>query len=272
MLGKCALCGKDTEMTFEHIPPRSCFNSKPVKSVSGDVFIESMSASDRDPWDTSGLTYKNQQMGMGEFSLCSDCNSKTGKWYGSEYAKFAHTMHRLLIENKPENNTSIVFEIFEAYPLRIVKQMLSMICSINQDFYGDDRIRRLAEFVLQKDAVGLNKKKYKIFIYLINNNTLVKQCSMSWLIKGISNNERPIVDVVSELFAYPLGIVVCFDPREDFNHAGADITDFCNVDYMHKDNITLDIPILESNIVFPCDYRSKEELIECVNGLSSEDN
>jgi SNF2 family DNA or RNA helicase len=33
--GKCALCGKECELTFEHIPPRAAFNSTPARPVSG---------------------------------------------------------------------------------------------------------------------------------------------------------------------------------------------------------------------------------------------
>lgn len=38
--GKCALCRKECELTFEHIPPRTAFNSTPVKPVSGDKIIK----------------------------------------------------------------------------------------------------------------------------------------------------------------------------------------------------------------------------------------
>ena len=34
--GKCALCGKECELTFEHIPPRRAFNSTPARPVSGE--------------------------------------------------------------------------------------------------------------------------------------------------------------------------------------------------------------------------------------------
>ena len=84
--GKCAICGRDEQLTFEHIPPSSAFNSKPVKPVSGvDLLIEvGSNNSMRMPWETDHLPYTNLQRGMGKHSLCSDCNNKTGKWYGNE--------------------------------------------------------------------------------------------------------------------------------------------------------------------------------------------
>ena len=261
MIGRCALCGEEKEMTFEHIPPKRCFNSHPVKPVSGDVLVNAMTSSKHKPWETKGLKYENMQRGFGRWTLCADCNSKTGTWYGEEYAKFTHSIHVLLKEQNLETNSWIEFEIFDAYPLRFMKQMISMICSINRELYFDERIRNLANFVIDKDAVGLDKQEYKIFMYLIQNS-LVKQCPMTWLIKGITNNEKPIIDVVTELFAYPIGVVVCFSPRDDFEHFGVDITKLCDIGYMQQCNIKMRIPILESNIFIPCDYRSKEELIK----------
>lgn len=49
--GKCALCRK---------------NSTPIKSVSGDKIMKD---NERLLWEILGLFYKNQQQGMGQYSL-----------------------------------------------------------------------------------------------------------------------------------------------------------------------------------------------------------
>ena len=265
MVDICALCGRETEMTFEHIPPKSCFNSTPFKPVSGETMIKAMSDNKRNPWETNGLPYENQQRGFGKWSLCSDCYSKTGSWYGEDYAKFSRSLHSLLEKNDVETNGYIDFEIFDVYPLRIVKQMLSMICSINQQFFDDERIKTIADFVLDNEAKVLNNQNYRIFFYLISNKTFTKVCPMSWLIKGTNNTEEFTIDIASEIYAYPIGIVVYFNPREGFNHCGVDITELCEAGYDQKANMRINVPILESNILFPCDYRSREEITSCMN-------
>ena len=88
--GTCALCGAETQLTFEHIPPRCAFNNHPAKSYSGDELIKTIAGEKRKPWDLSGLKYSNDQKGFGMYSLCSKCNSYTGKYYGNEYKKFAY--------------------------------------------------------------------------------------------------------------------------------------------------------------------------------------
>ena len=63
--GKCALCGKLKELTFEHIPPNKAFNFTPAKPISGDSLLKAATDNNRLPWDHSGLKYLNQQQGMG---------------------------------------------------------------------------------------------------------------------------------------------------------------------------------------------------------------
>ena len=66
-IGKCALCGKEDKMSFEHIPPRAAFNSSHAKPVTIGTILK---GEKRYPWDIEGLKYVDQQGGMGVFSLC----------------------------------------------------------------------------------------------------------------------------------------------------------------------------------------------------------
>lgn len=256
-------------MTFEHIPPRRCFNSYPVKPVSGEKLIRSMAAGRRKPWDTSGLEYKNLQRGMGKWSLCSACNSNTGTWYGHDYAKFVHCINNLLIENKIDAVGNIRFSILDIYPLRIIKQMLSMICSINQELRDDERIARLAEFVLDKHKVGLDAKGYRVFLY-IARNYLAKYCPLTVLLKKADPPEYFSIDVVSEIFVYPIGVLVCFSPNIGFSHYGADITSFCDIEYDQKCEAQFSIPVLETYNVLPLDYRNQKELNQAARDAEKE--
>lgn len=258
MIGRCALCGEEKELSFEHIPPESCFNNLPVKSVSGSIILQSISNDKRKPWELSGLKYQNMQRGMGKWSLCTDCNSKTGRWYGKDYSKFAHSLNNLLIENNVDAVGRISIKAFDAYPLRIIKQMLSMICSINSKMFDDIRIKTLAEFVLSKNMTGLNKSEYRVYFF-IARNYIAKLCPLTTLTRNVVEPTNFATDVISEIFVYPIGIVVCFNPRPDFSHFGADITEFCDIGYYEMCQLELTVPVLESYNVLPCDYRSMEE-------------
>lgn len=252
--GKCALCRKECELTFEHIPPRTAFNSTPVKPVSGDKIIKD---DERMPWETSGLPYINQQQGMGRYSLCKECNNNTGAWYGNDYNLISHVMHHILSETIPENINGI--GIRKVYPLRFIKQVISMFCSINN--FQDERMDDLRDFVLNKTAIGLAKTKYKICMYF-TTSPLMKYAPLSVVIKMDNGTWKSMA--VSEITAYPLGFILYFNPTDNWEYDGIDITYYA--DYSYDDLADIEIPlcIKEMNDLLPTFYRSKEEIQKCV--------
>lgn len=52
-IGVCRLCGRNKELTFEHVPPASAFNNEKVKMIPGDEVIKQISNSNIEPWDLS---------------------------------------------------------------------------------------------------------------------------------------------------------------------------------------------------------------------------
>lgn len=251
--GKCALCRKEEELTFEHIPPRAAFNSSPAKPVSGDEIL----GRDTVPWDLDGLHYYNQQKGMGKYSLCKSCNNNTGAWYAQDYIKFAQLIdHYFKLNNVEEHDTIIVKNI---HPLRLIKQIISMFCSINT--FEDERINPLREFVLNKNMKDLDKSKYRICCYFTKSH-LIKYAPLTVIIEKCEGGFQ--YTTLSEITAYPLGFILYFNPKESSNFQGIDITNFSNYDYDDIKCLAFPKCIEEVNNIFPCDYRSKEEIIDCI--------
>lgn len=258
-IGKCALCGKECELTFEHIPPRAAFNSSPARPVSGEQLIDDLKANGdhRMPWDTEGLKYQNQQQGMGLYSLCPTCNNNTGSWYAADYITFACTAHAAIRNYADSELESIGFR--DVYPLRVIKQILSMFCSINPpEMSSMEDIRR---FVLDKQAVGLDKSKYKICMYFTKSSMtryagkVVELCMKDKSVESMA---------MSEITAYPFGFILYFDPKNDWEYEGMDITVFADYAYDYNGSVGFPWKIKEVNSFFPEDYRTKDEIRECV--------
>jgi hypothetical protein len=78
---RCRLCGETRPLTKEHIPPAAAFNRA--------------RATERDPWDREARGNdelpegRTQSEGIWGYTLCADCNSRTGSWYGTEYQQWA---------------------------------------------------------------------------------------------------------------------------------------------------------------------------------------
>lgn len=250
IFGKCALCGKYAKLTFEHIPPKKALNSQPSRIITGDKLL----GDDRLPWDTEGLKYINQQQGVGKYSLCKDCNNNTGTWYGNAYSIISYIVHSIIYKKEKGN----VLKLSKFSPLKFIKQVISMFCSINNNL--DDLMQPLREFVLDKNKIGIDKSKYKLCMYFLKNN-YTKLCP--YTVKMTSNKQGKLESIaMSEIASYPLGFVLYFNPTDTWDYAGVDITGCADFKYDDLTNAEIPFQLVEINDVFPEFFRTKEEIIK----------
>lgn len=133
--GICCICGQDTELTFEHIPPRAAFNHFSLKLYDFWGYLLS-----------NRTRYKQLQKGAGMYSLCESCNNLTGEWYGAAYAEFAAQGMRYY-KNKAQGLLSVSYTI---YPLRVLKQVVSCFASANGPFWCQEH-PSIREFLLNPE-------------------------------------------------------------------------------------------------------------------------
>ena len=243
--GKCALCGKEGKLTFEHIPPRAAFNSEPVRPVTLQAILE---GPDREPWDISGLKYINQQQGMGVHSLCASCNNITGAWYGDAYRELAYRAMALVETQIDPSYQSVEFK--NVYPLRFIKQILSLFCSVNPGAKIDD----LRELVLNRDQYGIDKTQYKLCMYFTRSKT-----KRYFGFTGMSMLTGETL-LFSEITAAPFGFLLYLDPPADYAFPGFDITPLADSKNDDLCNIKMPLTFLEVNNWLPHDYRTKDEI------------
>lgn len=250
--GICKLCGQQKQLTFEHVPPERAFNSVAIKAFSPKITIDMMTgAGGRKPWDFSGLSGKVNQRGSGGFFLCSDCNSKTGSWYISEYIRLANIFHDIIETNKLKPGISCSFQLIDLYPLRILKAIMTMYCDINNGCMGDDQLR---EFLLDKESCEFDGEKYKVYLYMASPG--MRRISG---ISAISYNRIGFV-MTSEIGCYPIGTVLFINKPDTFTPNGLLINSFAEYKYNDKCNIdVVGIPYFEINSLLPLDYRSKDK-------------
>jgi len=244
-------CGRTTKMTYEHIPPRSSGNASPAKPITMKSFLESKK---QYPWD-KGIKYKNQQAGIGVYSLCKDCNNRTGEWYGAEYAGWVARAKNMLITNDINDYGHVRFE--EVYPQRFLKQVLSMFCSINPQ--AD--IADLRAYVLDKEATKIDRSKYRVMMFFTKSQT-----RRMYGFTALAKSPEKCV-LFSEIVAYPFGFALFIDPEDETEGDWFDITPLANCTYSQQCNVLLPLMLQEVNGFFIGDYRSMEEI---VNEVESE--
>lgn len=247
--GICHICGKNTDLTFEHIPPNKAYNDHIVKMYNGEDFL----GNGKKPWDFENTKYKYSQRGSGLYSLCKNCNNITGKWYANEYIKISNSILEYILNNGSEKATGYEFKIKNFYPLRFFKQVFSMFASTFSEQFISQNIE-LKKFLLDKDYNILDTNKYRISIYIL------KTTKNAWTgINILGDSNKNTIRKVANLDLFPLGFEFEINPMEESDNV--DISQFAN-NYKYDDKIDLKIvlPVRERNSIFPCDYRTKEEL------------
>lgn len=239
--GVCHICGINGKLSFEHVPPRSAFNKRPIVRRSGEELINS------DLDDTNG---EIRQRGAGDYTLCPKCNNLTGKWYGSAFVDFVYQGMNILRYTKGEPSIYYTFHIF---PLRIIKQVVSMFFSANGPKFRDAN-PELVKFVLDKYSYGLDRK-YRIYAYY-NLGARSRQIGLS----SSANLKTGVINVMSEIAYPPIGYMMTLNspPPDD---RLLDITFMSRYKYNDWKSIPLRLPILPVYTYIPGDYRDRDTVL-----------
>ena len=221
--GICRICGNYGKLTFEHVPPQSAFNSKPV------LFQKSVHIHDKNSYLYGKKIRSNQ--GAGGYYLCKSCNNLTGSYYGDSYKKFAYK-GMMALTNRVWASRVITFE-YAIQPLNVLKQILSMFMAIDT---SDQllHLEGLSSFLLNKDSQTF-PKNLRVFIY----HTSTKQVRNGW---GMARTSKGY-HYLGEITYPPFGLVYSLDSeptRDDF----FEITDFKNYKFNQTVQGRLSIPFL----------------------------
>lgn len=286
--GICHICGSREKLTFEHVPPKSAFNNFPTKRYS---YLDQLEKNKK-PWEFDGVHHTINQRGNGYYSLCRSCNNSIGQLYGNAYKEFSLGVASLIGNNKDFEYISI--KAPSVSPIAIMKQVLSMFCSINEPNLSAHVISFLRGAIsLSRDSLNINSEPIMTTIMNVDNDLkefiLNPTCQLfdpkryrlcMYIASGAVNRYVPLaaevthnVDMsslslkplVSEIATYPLGFILylLLGDEKDNDYKGIDITTFANCEYGVNYDLEITIPKYECNTVFPADFRTKLEVEDC---------
>ena len=239
--GTCHICGEYGLLSFEHIPPRSAFNNRPVISLSFDRAIS------LGPDDI--VKGPKQQKGMGGYTLCERCNNLTGHWYGSQFVDWCYQGMEIL--QRSGGRPTLIYLNY-VFPLRILKQVVTMFFSVNTDAFHT-RNPELVRFVLNKEARFL-PPQYRFFVYY---NVEGRQRTIG--ASALANMETGNVSLLSEITFPPFGYVMTIDSSPPDKRL-VEITHFAQYAYEDFAVFSQKLPVLPTHVGFPGDYRTKEDI------------
>ena len=150
-------------------------------------------------------------------------------------------------------------------PLPIFKEIMVMFCDINHKCFEDKNLR---QFLLEKDSeVPFDSKKYRVFCY-IAKGPLYRMNGLSAHVYNATTT-APLIVRMSEISTIPLGFALYIDLPDGYNPKGCEITSFSQFHYEDETKCEMILPLLESNIIFSGDYRTKKEIENTVKQSST---
>lgn len=235
--GICHLCGKYTELTFEHVPPKSANNKERARLLTGKEIFDIKKIS-----TGKNLRYINQQQGAGNYTLCRECNNNTGDWYAKEYIKFANEIGYILTnEIDMKKAKGIGLDSDKLYFQRIIKQILCMFLSTIQPEYAM-KFKDIREYVLNKDEISFDTNKYRISMYLLKEYEISHSGVMKLLIE---DNGKAVIRKVAIMNLYPIGFILEIDPFDKEMYDTTNITKFTTLKYEELQKIVMTFSITE---------------------------
>ena len=249
--GSCCICGEHRKLTFEHIPPKSAFNTGGGRSAT----MRQLLAEEQG----RNVRYSKNRKGFGRVSLCAPCNNNTGRWYGRAYTDWAYQGMRFI------NATGSLALPFHVFPGRIAKQILAMFASTNRHYFFEAH-PGLRKYVLDPHSIGI-PENLRLYVYLTTSNNYVSRTT--GVVAAIYFGRDPRTSVFSEIAFMPFGYILSIDSPPPAPNL-FDITFFCQHRYNDYRDLHLPISSREVHSHFPADFRTKEEWEAAKNKAEAE--
>jgi hypothetical protein len=252
-VGTCCLCLEEGPLTFEHVPPESAFNDRPVvladinRLIDQDLFKELEAQRGRE-----------SQRGAGRHSLCHQCNVTTGNWYVRAYVDLVEAAMPFFGKVR----TSQV-EIFTPTirPLRVLKQILTMFCSACGPGFARAR-PEVTRYLLNRGSRQL-PNGIDIYLALLAHQTMAARRSG---ITGRIDLDTGLTHTYAELSFPPFVAVMALGSDQSPDGRLARVTGFNQFSIDEERKIQLALHCVQTNTYLPGDYSTRDRLEEISRG------
>lgn len=249
--GTCHLCGQMCLLSQEHVPHKNAFNQGNTISCR---MIDWLARSGRGTFPRNGPI---KQGGVRRYTLCEDCNTKTGHWYGDEYVRWSHAAAGILqqrfsdrdsLDNDPEPRCArLVFK--QVCPGRFLKAITALLLSVNSPEFRLSH-PELAAFVLDKDRMGL-PDRYKFYLSLF-----LGPISRYVGVAGRLDVDSGQMAYLTEFSYPPFSCLLALDTSEFVQPCGL-ISEFARYGYDQRADVEIDLLVGLGHTPYPGDYRSQ---------------
>jgi len=236
--GVCAICGKVRVLTEEHVPPKCAYNRHSIllKHINRDETVSRGEVR----WRTTASRDGRYIVG-----LCRKCNSRTGSWYGTDYAEFAKAGAESSIPSGERG-----YLVFSGRPAAVAKEGLVCLCTTSGPGVAEG-CKELRRLILSNHYRG-RPGHLRLWIYL--------RATVGGHQTGVAGGIDTAVGetrVVSEFSHWPLGWVISWDDQAIAELC--EVTHWLEMEYKRRTTVTVNVPRLWKPTAYPLDYRTPEQ-------------
>lgn len=245
-VGICRLCKAVTDLTYEHIPPRSAGNTngKRWQRFSLDAWLEH-GAAGRPPDRGVNVVQK----GAGGYVYCSNCNSLLGRKYVPEYSMWARAFARHVVDTPAEaaGYTYVEATLPRACPGAFARQVAAILLPLcGQRYAGNDPDLAAA---IQGDSRLPNTRLFA----MLYRGPLVRHVGASTRLTRQTAGYSTMV--LAEVAFPPFALTAILDGAPEDDEFGVEITSWLAENPGDTIGVTFGTTIAEGHSPFPGDYR-----------------
>lgn len=254
-VGRCRICGATSELTREHIPPRS---SQHEDRARAPTFADWFRRDDLDLPEAGPVI----QGGVSGYVLCANCNNVTGTRYGREYQVWAYGAAAVLTSlgvsleelDRKDQYAYLNLRLVDVYPGRFIRQVLSMLLSVSGSHELAERHPELPQLVLAGAPVQL-PAPLSLFMTLYAG-PVVRFAGGPWgqaIYQSGSNMWTWCIEIAFPPFAFQL----ILDGDTD-TASGVDISKFSSLDPDESQEFNIEgLMVGFGHTPYPLDYRPR---------------
>lgn len=215
-VGKCNICGINSVLTWDHVPPKKAIFFNDVEIVS--IFNR---------YSTAGYPKQHSQNGTKFRTICAQCNNILGTYYDIDFIEFINEISNKVYKDFPYRN-EITCKI---KPVKVIKSLLGHLLAAKGDYEDTVIDREIREFVLS-DNQWMPPVNIYYWFYPYPNVQIVRDLAICKL------NGNSSIEIFSMLKMYPITFFITME--NTFNNF-YNLKDYCLKDIEQYVEINVDI-------------------------------
>lgn len=219
---KCNICGKLTDLTWDHVPPKFCFNNQKAKFNS---FIE---INERHKYSHIS------QNGIKDRTICSECNNNLlGSDYDKEYKRLVDLLYELYVT---PGKLPQYLEIKGIKVNKLARAIVGHFLAARKGYTDNKLENELRKYFLNPQSMPPKDFKLLYYVYIYNTIMIIRDIAA----KKFGKIEYAVPEgYISCINSFPLAFILA---NKCENNVGLyDLFEYCTNDINEEKSIKIDL-------------------------------